>query len=673
MISPALLAALVALTFLWASPASARCPYTALWAPNSPYKLPDDHPAMVAYVGSGGHGGGRRHGRALAQVEESNYKGKGSGTCTYMNPFSQQETCVQMTGEAYEVEDAAKLWCDAPGLPGAVGTYVKGGSCAQFDDENFGGVCVNGKGTPEETVSAFVEGGGPLGSCATTIMGCETFGGGEWVQAGGKCAKDEDDESMKSVVAGGGNATAGLAEGECKLQAGIAGGGHMDMEAFWTSSCANSNSSYSTPRRWTADTKTITTQKEGSVSVGKVWYDLENNRRREDSFRVEGAPSVFNDARNTTFIHMGPTFYLIDWNEDGTHKCTISPSPVGILRPNWIIDSLGYGAVSQYLGVVYQVYEGKYRRVKQFRKTEPLEDAYMVQSFDDEEVWETPEGPKRRPLERQTPGAPFQGDAVNQYFNHSTTFSDDVFEIYKSLDCKEREFNRTQILERQKELAEKTGVDLNETKLAQTGGLNLNSSLHVDSSVLQVDCENCDITYEVRATEEDGEEIGEEVVSGDVEEDGGAAGGADFEGQEEASSELAISWSYSGANSTLRVVAELDKDAWLSIAFPDIPCLMEPAVSVIALPQGDGSVKTNRYSINSHSAAGIKEMLGDDNGGIPSFVGSSTDDGKVKVELTKVVSSFPLSVTWARGFDRNLGYHGGSGRGCLEVSPPVQE
>ena len=146
--------------------------------------------------------------------------------------------------------------------------------------------------------------------------------------------------------------------------------------------------------------------------------------------------------------------------------------------------------------------------------------------------------------------------------------------------------------------------------------------------------------------------------------------GRTLRGREEASSELAISWSYSGANSTLRVVAELDKDAWLSIAFPDIPCLMEPAVSVIALPQGDGSVKTNRYSINSHSAAGIKEMLGDDNGGIPSFVGSSTDDGKVKVELTKVVSSFPLSVTWARGFDRNLGYHGGSGRGCLEVSPP---
>ncbi len=66
----------------------------------------------------------------------------------------------------------------------------------------------------------------------------------------------------------------------------------------------------------------------------------------------------------------------------------------------------------------YMVYEGEYRRVKKFRKTEPLEDAYMIQSFDDQEVWETPEGAKRRPLNRQTPGAPFQGDAVNAYFNH---------------------------------------------------------------------------------------------------------------------------------------------------------------------------------------------------------------------------------------------------------------
>ena len=312
---------------------------------------------MVAYVGSGGHGGGRRRGRALAQVEESNYKGKGSGTCTYMNPFSQQETCVRMTGEAYEVEDAAKLWCDAPGPARGVGDLCQGGSCAQFDDENFGGVCVNGKGTPEETVSAFVEGGGPLGSCATTIMGCETFGGGEWVQAGGKCAKDEDDESMKSVVAGAATGPLGSRRVSASCRPASLGAGTWTWMPSGPPAAPTATRLTPPPRRWTADTKTITTQKEGSVSVGKVWYDLENNRRREDSFRVEGAPSVFNDARNTTFIHMGPTFYLIDWNEDGTHKCTISPSPVGILRPNWIIDSLGYGAVSQYLGVVYQVYE----------------------------------------------------------------------------------------------------------------------------------------------------------------------------------------------------------------------------------------------------------------------------------------------------------------------------
>ena len=81
------------------------------------------------------------------------------------------------------------------------------------------------------------------------------------------------------------------------------------------------------------------------------------------------------------------------------------------------------------------MYEGKYRRVKKFRKTEPLEDAYMIQSFDDEGDWNTPEGPKKRPLNRQTPGAPFQGDAVNMYFNHSTDIDAAAFEIYKTMDC----------------------------------------------------------------------------------------------------------------------------------------------------------------------------------------------------------------------------------------------
>lgn len=646
-----------------------KCPYHALWMPNSPYKLPEDHPSMKMYT----------HKRRALQQEATrgaaDFEGKGVGTCEYVNPFTQGQTCVQMTGSSYEDETAAKAWCDAPGLPGAVGTFTKGGSCAAFQDENFAGVCVNDEGTPQETASAFVEvPGNALASCATTIMGCETFGGGTWV--GAKCIKDEEDESMKNVIDVPEGSTTQLAEGECKLQAGIAGGGHMDMSAFWSSACANSNSSYSMPRKWQADTMTITTQKDRSVTVGHVWYDVENNRKREDSVLVEGDLNVFQDSKNSTFLHFGPRFYMIDWNEDGTHKCTIADSPVGILRPNWIIDAEGYDAVNQYLGTEYMVYEGKYRRVKKFRKTEPLEDAYMIQSFDDEEVWDTPEGKKRRPLNRQTPGAPFQGDAVNQYFNHSTDFSDDVFDIYKDLDCVERDFNRTEFAERQEQLAAEQGVEFD----ASAPGLNLNSSLHVDSGVLDVECKECDIEYTIRSTDGGKGEESPDVIEEPAAEIGAAeSGGAavppgqsntpDFEGSQDVNKEVFVEWKYHSANSTLMITATLDKDAWFSIAFPEIECLMEPAVSIIAIPDGD-QVRSNRYSINSHAMSGIEEMVGDDEGGIPSFSAGKVGP-KVMIEIQKYVEDFstPLSVTWARGFDQNLGYHGGNGKGCLSIAP----
>jgi len=43
----------------------------------------------------------------------------------------------------------------------------------------------------------------------------------------------------------------------------------------------------------------------------------------------------------------------------------------------------------------------------------------------------------------------------------------------------------------------------------------------------------------------------------------------------------------------------------------------------------------------------------------------------VSIKLDKAVAGedFPLSVTWAHGFEPTLGYHGGSGRGCFSVEP----
>mmetsp|Transcript_19592 Transcript_19592/g.41295 ORF Transcript_19592/g.41295 Transcript_19592/m.41295 type:complete len:682 (+) Transcript_19592:169-2214(+) len=675
---PALLPLCLLALSLAASSVHARCPYEALWMPDSPAKLPEDHPAMLAYTG----------GRHLQQQEEGDNEApasapsdgfsresfqKGAGTCEYKNPFTQFDTCVQMTGSNWDAEDQARAYCEGGGIgiPGTVGTFTPGAVCAAFDDANFAGVCVNGEGEADETASAFVEvEGNLLGSCDLTISGCETFGGGKWYAAGGKCSKESlsDDVTTSVVDVPPGTSVADLAEGECKLQAGIAGGGHMDIDAFWSSACANSNSSYSMPRRWTAVTETITTQQENrSRSVGRVWYDVGNNRKREDSYLVEGELNVFQNAKNTTFLHFGPQFYLIDWNEDGNHTCVIANSPVGILRPNWIIDSEGYDALSQYLGTEYMVYEGEYRRVKKFRKTEPLEDAYMIQSFDDQEVWVTPEGEKRRPLNRQTPGAPFQGDAVNAYFNHSTDFSDDVFDVWKTLDCVEREFNRSQF----QEIAAENGANLTEG----ISGLNMNSSFHVDSSVFQQDCEECDIVYEIREVDEESGEAdeaeGDASDGSDSEDDAAASAGgeaSDFSGSEEADGgKIKVQWSYSAANNTLSLEARLSDDVWFAIAFPEEECLMEPAVSVIALP-GDDAVEGNSYTINSHSLSGIRQS--NDISEIPRFETSKSAEGDIVISLDKVVTGgFPLSVTWAKGFERKLGYHGGSGRGCLAVAP----
>merc|ERR1719436_974764 len=379
----------------------------------------------------------------------------------------------------------------------------------------------------------------------------------------------------------------------------------MDKEAFWSSKCMNSNSSYSMPRRWTAETETVTTQNKLSRTVGRVWYDLENNRRREDSFLMEGELNVFQESYNTTFLHFGPIFYMIAWDDPDNVTCVKMNSPVGILRPNWIIDGEGYQSVAQYLGTEYVVYEGRYRRVKKFRKTEPLEDAYMIQSYDDEEIWSTPEGDKRRPLNRQTPGAPFQGDAVNMYFNHSTEFSDDVFDIYKTLDCVERDFNRSAF----QEFAEQE----NGGNFTGAPGLNFNSSFHVDSSVKQQDCDECDIQYEIRAAEEkggEGPDTEEESGDGKKEEsedsEAASVNVEAFSGSEQVNDDVFAQWKYNPSNKSLSLTAELSKDAWFAIAFPEIECLMEPAVTVMALPDGD-NVQGNTYEINSHSLSGIQQ------------------------------------------------------------------
>ncbi len=61
--------------------------------------------------------------------------------------------------------------------------------------------------------------------------------------------------------------------------------------------------------------------------------------------------------------------------------------------------------------------------------------------------------------------------------------------MWRTLECVERDFNRSQF----QEIARENGANLTEG----ISGLNMNSSFHVDSSVFQQGCDECDIVYEV--------------------------------------------------------------------------------------------------------------------------------------------------------------------------------
>jgi len=566
-------------------------------------------------------------------------------------------------------------------MPGVTGTFVAEGNCEEFADPEFAGVCVADMGQSEETATAFaVDPSNLFTSCELVVSACKTFAQGAWVQEGGQCEDSDSSGSPGGAFGGGDDAADGgmlTADGKtvCALSPGIAGGGHMDTTSAWNNQCPNSNSSYSMPLRWKAAHTVRTTQKP-TFTRGTVWYDLENGRRRGDSYMEEGELNMFNRARNSTFIHVGDMFYMINWDNN---TCFTMPSPVGILRPNWIIDSLGFQATSQYLGKEYVEYEGSWRRVVKFRKTEPLEDAFMIQMYDDEHIWETPEGVKKRPLIRQTPGAPFQGDAIDMYFNHSTDFSDDVFEVYKLLNCTESTFNRS-------DFEDFDGFGSNDTTEGDGesddddggfgGGLNFNSSLHVDSSVMEVRCFECDITYDDEVPEDDtGATGGDEPAAADADADADA--GQDVQpvsGVFDLDQEpyLHVDWTVAG-NGTLIMKMTAKTQNWFGLGFPEIECAMVPSESVVIEPTDEG-LDVSTYYMTQRSMSGFQDTtltVNDNTDGFQLLSAEKVDDdGDMIVEIHRTLekgSTEPVSVTWASGDTRNLGYHGIDNKGCFKI------
>eukprot|EP00803_Ostreobium_quekettii_P005361 evm.model.scf_2052.2 EVM.evm.TU.scf_2052.2 scf_2052:17302-21702(-) len=624
--APALLAALFAALL---TGTNAICPYHMLWMEGSPMKLPDDHPAL-----RGGDDAAAT--RALLQADGDGAPDAtefpiGAGSCAYTSPMTQSRSCVQFTGDKWMSSpgEAESLCTEEGPSPGAAdGAYDADALCDEFADPDFAGVCLRDAGEAEEMRTAFVSvPDDPSTSCEVLRGACEAFGGGLFEGRGGKCG-----------AGGGGRAPSVNTSAPCQLSPGISGGGHIHTDSYWDSTCENQGSEYAMPLRWAAATESVLVQK-GARNAGYVYYDIANNRKRLDWVVVEGNGFAVFNATNTTVIHEHGVMRIVDWD---TGLCRKLNLPVGNIRSNWVLDSRGGGAVSQYLGSTYILYDGEYRHVRQWRKTEPLENAFMIQSYDEETEWETPEGLKRRVLMRQTPGGPGQGDSVDLYYNHTTDYDDSVFDILDGIDCQAPDS-------------------------AGGAGLNNNSVLHIDSGFVRVDCEDCGLVYSDKEAEEKEEQ--ESVERRDA--------AVYFNGTEVLSEEsyLELNWEYLPESDTFAFSLKSEAAAgWLGVAFTKFKCAMVPADAVIAIPAASGSdADINSYKMEVASLSGVTV----DEGQVLESAALSEVDGMQVLSFTRKADNGgemvldptgPIEVIYAIGSDAELGYHGADGRGCLTIN-----
>jgi len=629
--SSAKLALLAALLMVLLVGTDAICPYNMLWMDGSPLKLPDDHPALRG----ADHSIARR---TLMQADSDGKPGEagfpvGAGSCAYTSPRTQSRSCVQFTGDKWmnSPGEAESLCTEEGPSPGVTnGSYSADALCDEFMDPDFAGVCVRDAGEAEELRTAFLSvPDDPLLSCDVLRNTCEVVGRGLFDGRGGKCEADGSDQAPVNTSAA------------CQLSPGIAGGAHIHSDSYWDSTCENQGSEYAMPLRWAAATETVLVET-GTRIVGHVYYDVVNNRKREDYVVVEGDISIFFNIWNRTFIHDYGMLRFMNWD---TGTCNKTSLPVGNLRSDWVLDNRGAGAVSQSLGSAYILYEGEYRHVRQWRKTDPLENAYVIQSYDEETEWETPEGMKRRVLLRQTPGAPGWGDAMDLFYNHTTDFDDSVFDVLDGFDCPMQEPGGP--------------FDVN---------LNDNSALRMDSTFVRVDCEDCGLVYSDKETEEkDEEEEGADRRSAAVY----------FNGTEVLSEEayLELAWEYLPDSGSFMFNLKSEAAAvWLGVAFPKLKCVMVPADAVLAIPAADGSdADIMPYKMEVASLSGVSVDEGQvlenatlsevDGMQVLSFTRKADNGGEVVLDPTA-----PIEVIYAVGFSSELGYHGIDSRGCLTIN-----
>ena len=664
------------------------CPYAALWSPGSPLRLPEGHPALALHSLPADAAAISLRGlldagvgNASAAAAPAGAEG-GPGYCETSNPFSGTRDCTQfLAGTSAE---AARAACAAGvSMPGQAGEFSEG-RCPQYSNPDFGGECMRTTDAGIEVTSVMTaQDGNPMGDCAMITTVCTTFIQGNW-DPSAKCAAEAPAGGEEEP-----NCEGCEDPRECEMMPGVGGGAHISPFGYWSSICPLQESPYASPLVYRVDSERFFMESK-HTERSRTWYDATINAKRmdnsqEDGFSLdqegfdqtgegeeeEGNPfsfdrfEAFENVTETTMFHIDNKFYWFA-REGGECLMTMN-SPVGILRPNWILDNKNTKSTrTQYLGKQYLEYEDGFSLVKQWRKIEPLEGAYMIVSFEDEPTWETPEGLRSRHIQRTTPGAPGAGDTIEYFYNHTTDFdAAEIFNFtkYDLSTCEGKEPDRS---------FGPPGADEGNSTEGEDGGrpdfsslLNENPNLRVDESFVDVLYDGLPGAVPIVLLEAQVEAPPFKPVVR-VPLQGGAVASKD--------PYLALNYTIDEEAGTFEIEVETNyTGGWVGVAFPETPCAMVPADAVIAEFGEDDEIVVGTFRLEDVLVSGTKpdpkQSLAGSSAGRTgdtlrmTFSRAFDNGGRERVDPSK-----DLVINWALGMGDKVSFH--PHRGCVPLWTP---
>lgn len=186
----------------------------------------------------------------------------------------------------------------------------------------------------------------------------------------------------------------------CSIAEGFPGGAHQNAASPGYSTNCSGAPAQASPYMWPLD---FFLEEENTIMnfdsdepvaqyKSQTWYLLSKNWKRSDlrEGKKPGRPGTgTGDMERTTFLHRNENLVYLQWAEGADFRnvsqilsCTSTKvGGVGNIRPDWFLDSRPYSSpdiASQYLGNQHIMHEGKATLVRQWRKSDFVENYFVM-------------------------------------------------------------------------------------------------------------------------------------------------------------------------------------------------------------------------------------------------------------------------------------------------------